>query len=205
MYAVIQTGGKQYKVAQGNIHRIEKIPAEVGSSVDFNNVLLVADGDNLKIGAPLVDGGKVTATVEAQGRDKKVKIIKFKRRKHHRKQMGHRQYYTDVKITGIMADGIEPPPEPVEATPPDSEAENVEATPPDSEAENVEATSPDSVAENLKATLSGSVAENLKATPPDSVAENVKATPPDSEAETVTEKKKTETKTDNTEVTQHGT
>jgi len=108
MYAVIQTGGKQYKVAQGNTLRIEKIPNEIGTSVDFNNVLMVADGDNLKIGAPLVNGGKVTATVETQGRDKKVKIIKFKRRKHHRKQMGHRQYYTDVKITSIMADGIEP-------------------------------------------------------------------------------------------------
>jgi len=123
MYAVIQTGGKQYKVAQGNTLRIEKIPNEIGASVDFNNVLLVADGDNLKIGAPLVDGGKVTATVEAQGRDKKVKIVKFKRRKHHRKQMGHRQYYTDVKITNIVADGIEPMTEPeqkVEATPPDT-------------------------------------------------------------------------------------
>jgi len=108
MYALIQTGGKQYKVAQGNTLRIEKIPNEIGTIVDFNNVLMVADGDNLKIGAPLVNGGKVTATVETQGRDKKVKIIKFKRRKHHRKQMGHRQYYTDVKITSIMADGIEP-------------------------------------------------------------------------------------------------
>ncbi|MCK5663875.1 MAG: 50S ribosomal protein L21, partial [Thiotrichaceae bacterium] len=100
-------GGKQYKVAQGNTLRIEKIPTAPGENVDFNNVLMVADGDNIKIGTPQVEGGKVTAIVAAHGRDKKVKIIKFKRRKHHRKQMGHRQHYTEVEITGIMADGIE--------------------------------------------------------------------------------------------------
>ncbi len=103
MYAVIQTGGKQYKVAQGSTIRIEKLPAEIGSNVDFDQVLMVAEGENIKIGSPIVAGGKVTGTVEAQGRGKKVTIIKFKRRKHHRKQMGHRQSYTDVKITDITA------------------------------------------------------------------------------------------------------
>ena len=107
MYAVIQTGGKQYKVTQGDVLRIEKLAADEGASVDFNAVLLVADGDNIKIGKPQVDGAKVTALVQTQGRDKKVKIIKFKRRKHHRKQMGHRQYYTDVKIIQINKKGIE--------------------------------------------------------------------------------------------------
>ncbi len=107
MYAVIQTGGKQYKVTQGDVLRIEKLAADEGASVDFNDVLLVADGDNIKIGKPQVDGAKVTALVQTQGRDKKVKIIKFKRRKHHRKQMGHRQYYTDVKIIQINKKGIE--------------------------------------------------------------------------------------------------
>ncbi len=128
MYAVIQTGGKQYKVAEGNTLRIEKLPAKVGASVDFSNVLMVADGDNIKIGAPLVEGGKVTATVMACGRCKKVKIIKFKRRKHHRKQMGHRQHYTDVKITAIMADGIAPSLEKTDATPQNNIVENTEVT-----------------------------------------------------------------------------
>ncbi len=101
MYAVIKTGGKQYKVSEGDVLRIEKIAAEEGESVDFNDVLMVVDGDSIKVGAPLVEGGKVTATVEKHGRAKKVTIIKFRRRKHHRKQMGHRQYFTQVKITGI--------------------------------------------------------------------------------------------------------
>jgi len=125
MYAVIKTGGKQYKVAQGHTLKIEKIFAEVGASVDFDNVLLVDDGQQIKIGSPVVEGGKVTATVEAHGRGKKVKIIKFKRRKHHRKQMGHRQHYTEIKITGIMADGIEAAPE---AAPITSNHENSEVT-----------------------------------------------------------------------------
>ncbi len=130
MYAVIKTGGKQYKVAQGHTLKIEKIFAEVGTSVDFSNVLLVDDGKQIKIGSPVVEGGKVTATVEAHGRGKKVQIIKFKRRKHHRKQMGHRQHYTEIKITGIMADGIEAPkaPEAPEAPPITSNNENSEIT-----------------------------------------------------------------------------
>ena len=90
-----------------NILKVEKIPAKIGAEIEFDNVLLVADGGNIKFGTPLIEGGKVTAIVQAQARAKKVKIIKFKRRKHHRKQMGHRQYYTQVKITGIMAAGME--------------------------------------------------------------------------------------------------
>ncbi|MCK5717962.1 MAG: 50S ribosomal protein L21 [Thiomargarita sp.] len=107
MYAVIQTGGKQYKVAPGATLRIEKILTAPGETVDFNTVLMVVDGDNLKIGTPQVEGGKVSAVVVAHGRDKKVKIIKFKRRKHYRRQMGHRQHYTEVTINTITADGIE--------------------------------------------------------------------------------------------------
>jgi large subunit ribosomal protein L21 len=107
MYAVIKTGGKQYKVALGDTLRIDKVAANEGNNVDFEEVFLVTDGNTIKVGTPRVDGGKVTAIVQEHGRAKKIKIIKFKRRKHHRKQMGHRQYYTDVKITGIMADGIE--------------------------------------------------------------------------------------------------
>jgi len=101
MYAVIKTGGKQYRVAQGDVLRVEKLPMEAGSTVEIDQVLMVANGDNIKIGAPLVAGGKVTATVNGHGRGDKVTIIKFRRRKHHRKQMGHRQDYTELKITGI--------------------------------------------------------------------------------------------------------
>jgi large subunit ribosomal protein L21 len=103
MYAVIQTGGKQYRVAEGDTLRVEKLGAETGASVDLDKVLLVADGDNVKVGAPYVEGGKVSATVKAHGRGKKVKIVKFKRRKHHLKRQGHRQWYTELEITGISA------------------------------------------------------------------------------------------------------
>ena len=103
MYAVIQTGGKQYRVSQGDTLRIEKLGADEGASVDLEKVLLVADGDDITVGSPYVDGGKVTATVKSHGRAAKVKIIKFKRRKHHLKHQGHRQWYTELEITGISA------------------------------------------------------------------------------------------------------
>ena len=101
MYAVIQTGGKQYRVSKGLKLKVEKLDAAEGDSVELDKVLMVADGDDVKIGAPYVDGGKVTATVTAQGRGKKVKIIKFKRRKHHLKRQGHRQAFTELEITDI--------------------------------------------------------------------------------------------------------
>lgn len=103
MYAVIVTGGKQYRVAQGDTLRVEKLEAAEGDSVDFDKVLMVADGDDIRIGAPYVDGGKVTAQVKAHGRGNKVEIIKFRRRKHHMKHQGHRQAYTELEITGISA------------------------------------------------------------------------------------------------------
>ena len=103
MYAVISTGGKQYKLAQGDVCRIEILDAEEGASVDFDKVLMTADGDNINIGTPFVDGGKVTATVKSHGRAKKVEIMKFRRRKHHQKKTGHRQYYTEIEVTGISA------------------------------------------------------------------------------------------------------
>lgn len=103
MYAVIQTGGKQYKVAVGDVLKVEKLGEEAGNEVVFDSVLLVNDDSGLKVGAPYIEGGQVTATVKTQGRHKKVNIIKFKRRKHHMKKMGHRQYFTEVQITGISA------------------------------------------------------------------------------------------------------
>ena len=101
MYAVIRTGGKQYRVAQGDTLRVEILDANAGDSVEFDEVLMVGEGASVKIGTPLVAGGKVTATVRSHGRGKKVEIIKFRRRKHHMKRMGHRQNYTEVEITGI--------------------------------------------------------------------------------------------------------
>ena len=103
MYAVIQTGGKQYRVSEGDTVKVEKIVAEQGAVVDFDQVLLVADGDDVKVGKPYVEGGKVSATVESHGRGKKVMIVKFRRRKHHRKRQGHRQSFTALKMTAISA------------------------------------------------------------------------------------------------------
>jgi large subunit ribosomal protein L21 len=102
MYAVIKTGGKQYKVAQGDKLRIEKLPAGVGETVTFDEVLLVG-GDALKIGAPFVAGAKVEAKVIAQDRAKKIIVFKFRRRKNYRRKNGHRQPFTALEITGIKA------------------------------------------------------------------------------------------------------
>lgn len=101
MYAVIATGGKQYRVEQGEILRIEKLNAQEGDTVDFDQVLMVGDGDDVNIGTPYIEGGKVSAEVRAHGRAKKIEIVKFKRRKHHQKQMGHRQSYTEIMIKEI--------------------------------------------------------------------------------------------------------
>lgn len=101
MYAVIESGGKQHRVVEGETLKLEKLEVATGETLEFDKVLLVNDGKTAKIGTPLVAGGKVTAEVVAHGRHKKVKIIKFRRRKHSMKQAGHRQWYTEVKITGI--------------------------------------------------------------------------------------------------------
>jgi len=101
VYAVFKTGGKQYRARQGERVRIERLDAAVGDAVAFDQVLLVGEGANVKVGAPLVAGGKVEAKVLAQGRDDKIMIIKFRRRKHYRRTQGHRQAFTEVEITGI--------------------------------------------------------------------------------------------------------
>jgi len=103
MYAVFKTGGKQYRAATGDVIKVEKIEAEKGASVELDQVLMVGEGADVKVGAPYLEGGKVTATVVDHGRRDKIKVIKFKRRKQHRKQMGHRQYFTQIEITGIDA------------------------------------------------------------------------------------------------------
>ena len=106
MYAVIKTGGKQYRVTEGETLKVEKLDAEEGATVDFDQVLMIADGDQIQVGSPCVEGARVTATVKAQGRGPKVRIIKFRRRKHYRKTQGHRQSYTELKIGGISGAGV---------------------------------------------------------------------------------------------------
>ena len=101
MYAVIATGGKQYRVIEGQTLKVEKLIADVGASLDIDKVLMVADGEDVKIGKPYIDGGKVTVTVKSHGRGEKIRIVKFRRRKHSRKTQGHRQSYTELEITGI--------------------------------------------------------------------------------------------------------
>lgn len=103
MYAVIATGGKQYRVAEGDVVRIEKLEAEAGAAVEFDKVLLVGSGADVKVGAPFVAGSKVSGTVQKHGKGDKKVIVKFRRRKHYLRQGTHRQFYTDVKITGIVA------------------------------------------------------------------------------------------------------
>ncbi len=103
MYAVIATGGKQYKVTKGETLRVEKLAGEEGDSVKLDKVLMIADGDKLSVGSPTLDKASVTATIKAQGRGDKVEIIKFRRRKHSRTQAGHRQSYTEIEVTDIKA------------------------------------------------------------------------------------------------------
>jgi large subunit ribosomal protein L21 len=124
MYAIIESGGKQHKVVEGEVLRLEKLDAEAGATVNFSNVLLLAMDDKVTIGAPYVENAQVLAEVVDQGRGEKIRIVKFKRRKHHQKSTGHRQYYTEVKITGIeMGAKAKPKAAKAEAEPKDASAE----------------------------------------------------------------------------------
>ena len=101
MYAVIKTGGKQYRVVAGEKLKIEQIPADVGAQITLDQILMVGEGESVKVGTPLVEGASVTATVLSQGRHDKVKIFKMRRRKHYQKHQGHRQNYTEIQIGDI--------------------------------------------------------------------------------------------------------
>ena len=103
MYAVIKTGGKQYRVAAGEKIKVEQIPADVGAEITLDQVLMVGEGESVSIGTPLLAGAKVTAKVVAHGRGPKIKIFKMRRRKHYQKHQGHRQNYTEIEISGIAA------------------------------------------------------------------------------------------------------
>ena len=101
MYAVIKTGGKQYRVTAGEKLKVEQIPADIGAEIVLDQVLFLANGDNISMGAPLVSGASVTAKVVSHGRGDKIRIFKMRRRKHYRKTMGHRQNFTEIEILGI--------------------------------------------------------------------------------------------------------
>jgi large subunit ribosomal protein L21 len=103
MYAVIKTGGKQYRIQVGEKLKIEQLKVENGSELIIDQVLMVADGDKISMGTPIVSGAKVSATVLGQGRHDKIRIFKMRRRKHYQKHQGHRQNYTEIQITGISA------------------------------------------------------------------------------------------------------
>ena len=101
MYAVIESGGKQYRVSPGDVIQVEKLDAPEGQTVDLNQVLMVSDDQGVRVGNPVLAGATVTATVKSHGRDDKIKVFKMRRRKHYRKTQGHRQYYTEIEITAI--------------------------------------------------------------------------------------------------------
>ncbi len=103
MYAVVKTGGKQYRVAKGDKLRVETLSAAEGDAIELGEVLMISDGDKVTVGTPMIEGASVSASVTSHGRGKKVEIIKFRRRKHYRRQAGHRQNYTELEITGISA------------------------------------------------------------------------------------------------------
>lgn len=110
MYAVFRTGGKQYRAAKGDVLRLERIEAAEGDSVNFDDVLLVGEGSDVKVGSPLVSGSSVSGKVLRQGKSKKVPVVKFKRRQNYLRQGTHRQFFTEVEITGIQASGAKKQP-----------------------------------------------------------------------------------------------
>jgi large subunit ribosomal protein L21 len=103
MYAVIKTGGKQYRVVAGEKIKVEQIPADVGAEITLDQILMIGEGESVKVGTPTVTGAKITARVVAHGRHPKVKIFKMRRRKHYQKHQGHRQNYTELEIGSISA------------------------------------------------------------------------------------------------------
>ncbi len=129
MYAVFRTGGKQYRAAKGDVLRLEKIEAEEGASVKFDDVLLIGEGSDIKVGSPLLSGSSVSGKVLRQGKSKKVPVVKFKRRQNYLRQGTHRQFFTEVEITAITASGAKKPPSGDKAAPKTEEAVEKKAAP----------------------------------------------------------------------------
>ncbi|TFH48467.1 MAG: 50S ribosomal protein L21 [Lysobacterales bacterium] len=123
MYAVIKTGGKQYRVREGDTLRVEKLVAEAGAKVEFDQILMVGEGDEVQVGTPFLSGSQVSATVISQGRAKKIKVVKFRRRKHYLRQTGHRQSFTEVEITKIGGAGMSAAAKPQAESAPKAKAE----------------------------------------------------------------------------------
>jgi len=128
MYAVFRSGGKQYRASTGDKLRLERLPAEEGSSVEFDEVLLIGAGGELSVGKPLIDGGKVEAKVLAQGKGRKIDVVKFKRRQNYKRLGGHRQAFTEVEITGISGAGMTAAPAEKAEAPPKKTAAKKTAT-----------------------------------------------------------------------------
>lgn len=122
MYAVIKSGGKQHRVVEGELLKVEKLDIATGEIINFDEVLLIGEGDSVEIGAPYVAGKSVSAEIVRHGRGEKINIVKFKRRKHHRKQMGHRQWFTEIKITSVGKAGAKPKKAAAKAEAPKAEA-----------------------------------------------------------------------------------
>jgi len=127
MYAVFATGGKQYRATTGDMLNVEKLDAEKGATVELDQVLMVGEGEDVKVGTPYLKGGKVTVTIVEHGRGEKIRILKFKRRKHHMKRMGHRQDYTRIEITGIAASAPKKKVAKAKAAKPEAKAPEAEA------------------------------------------------------------------------------
>jgi len=152
MYAVIKTGGKQYRVSPGDRIRVETLDADEGASVDIEQVLAIGEGASVTVGEPLISDASVSARVLAHGRGRKVEIIKFRRRKHHRKQMGHRQNYTELEITGISGAGVN-------VSAPEPSAAKAKAAPAEKAPEKTAAPEPAQAVESVE---SGSSIADLK-------------------------------------------
>jgi len=129
MYAVFRTGGKQYRAAKGDVLRLEKIEADEGATVTFDEVLLIGEGADVKVGDPLLSGSSVSGKVLSQGKTKKVNVVKFKRRQNYLRQGSHRQFYTEVEITGISGDGAKKAAPKKEAAEKPAATEEAEAKP----------------------------------------------------------------------------
>ena len=129
MYAVFRTGGKQYRAAKGDVLRLEKIEADEGATVTFDEVLLIGEGAEVKVGDPLLSGSSVSGKVLSQGKTKKVNVVKFKRRQNYLRQGSHRQFYTEVEITGISGDGAKKAAPKKEAAEKPAATEEAEAKP----------------------------------------------------------------------------
>jgi large subunit ribosomal protein L21 len=129
MYVVFSTGGKQYRASTGDIVKVEKLEAEKGSTVELDSVLMIGEGEDVKVGTPYITGSKVTAVVVEHGRGEKIKIIKFKRRKHSMSKTGHRQYFTALQITGIEEASSKPKASKPAKAKPEAEVAEVKAAP----------------------------------------------------------------------------